>query len=133
MRAALQYVTGHGKDGRLPDDLDWKSLADPAATTAIYMPTGTLVALIARATAEGLDPRTPALAIARATRPDQAVVAAPIGELANELAKADLRGPLLVMVGRDYRRCGLRAGCAGRGVSMADRSAARQHHGFEFR
>src|SRR4029453_16297458 len=34
----LQYVTGHGKNGTLPDDIDWRSLADPTATTAIYMP-----------------------------------------------------------------------------------------------
>jgi len=26
----LQYVTGHAKNGKLPDDLDWQSLADPA-------------------------------------------------------------------------------------------------------
>jgi uroporphyrin-III C-methyltransferase/precorrin-2 dehydrogenase/sirohydrochlorin ferrochelatase len=38
----LQFVTGHAKHGKLPDDLDWKSLADPAVTTAIYMPTRTL-------------------------------------------------------------------------------------------
>jgi uroporphyrin-III C-methyltransferase/precorrin-2 dehydrogenase/sirohydrochlorin ferrochelatase len=96
----LQYVTGHGKDGGLPDDIDWKSLADPATTTAIYMPTRTLVALIERATAQGIDPRTPAVAVARVSLPDQTVVAAPFGELATALAKADLAGPLLVMVGR---------------------------------
>ena len=70
----LQYVTGHATNGALPADLDWQSLADPATTTAIYMPVRTLAALVEKATAEGLDPRTPALAIARATRPDQAVV-----------------------------------------------------------
>ena len=73
----LQYVTGHAHNGQLPADLDWQSLADPATTTAIYMPVRTLAALVEKATAEGLDPRTPALAIARATRPDQAVVSAP--------------------------------------------------------
>ena len=26
----LQYVTGHGADGTLPDNIDWRSLADPA-------------------------------------------------------------------------------------------------------
>jgi uroporphyrin-III C-methyltransferase/precorrin-2 dehydrogenase/sirohydrochlorin ferrochelatase len=114
----LQYVTGHAKDGQLPDDLDWQSLADPAVTTAIYMPTRTLVALVARATAEGLDPQTPALAIARATRPDQAVITAPIGELATQLAKADLRGPILVMVGKII---GERA--------YAQSAAARRQHG----
>jgi uroporphyrin-III C-methyltransferase/precorrin-2 dehydrogenase/sirohydrochlorin ferrochelatase len=96
----LQYVTGHAKDGQLPDDLDWKSLADPAVTTAIYMPTRTLAALVEKATAEGLDPNTPALAIARATRPDQQMVASPIGELAERLDRAALPGPVLVMLGR---------------------------------
>ncbi len=96
----LQYVTGHAKDGALPKDIDWHSLADPATTTAIYMPAKTLAALVMKAIAEGLDPRTPALGIARATRPDQAVIAAPIGELPERLAQAGLPGPLLVMLGR---------------------------------
>jgi uroporphyrin-III C-methyltransferase/precorrin-2 dehydrogenase/sirohydrochlorin ferrochelatase len=96
----LQFVTGHGKDGALPADLDWRGLADPATTTAIYMPTRTLTVLVAKALDEGLDPQTPALAIARATRPDQTVVQAPIGELAVRLAKSGLPGPLLVVLGR---------------------------------
>jgi uroporphyrin-III C-methyltransferase/precorrin-2 dehydrogenase/sirohydrochlorin ferrochelatase len=95
----LQYVTGHAKNGKLPDDLDWKSLADPTVTTAVYMPTRTLAALVERATAEGLDPQTPAIAIARATRADQQVAASPIAELAECLKKADLPGPVLVMLG----------------------------------
>ena len=96
----LQYVTGHAKNGALPGDLDWLSLADPMTTTAIYMPSRTLAALVARAIAEGLDPRTPALAVARATRSDQAVVTAPIGELSSRVAEAKLPGPVLVMLGR---------------------------------
>lgn len=96
----LQYVTGHGKNGALPRDLDWRSLADPTTTTAIYMPTRTLAALVERAIAEGLDPHTPALAIARATRPDQAVVTAPVAELPARLVQAALPGPVLVMIGR---------------------------------
>jgi uroporphyrin-III C-methyltransferase/precorrin-2 dehydrogenase/sirohydrochlorin ferrochelatase len=95
----VQYVTGHASEGALPGDLDWQSLADPTTTTAIYMPTRTLAALVTRATAEGLDPQTPALAIARATRPDQAVVTAPISELPLRVAEANLPGPVLVMLG----------------------------------
>ena len=53
----LQYVTGHAKNGGVPADLDWKSLADPATTTAVFMPTRTLAALAEKAIAEGLDPR----------------------------------------------------------------------------
>jgi len=98
----LQYVTGHGRDGALPADLDWQGLADPATTSAIYMPVRTLSALVAKATAEGLDPQTPALAIANATRPNQAVVQAPIGDLPTRLAIAAPSGPVLVMLGHVF-------------------------------
>jgi uroporphyrin-III C-methyltransferase/precorrin-2 dehydrogenase/sirohydrochlorin ferrochelatase len=100
----LQYITGHARNGALPGDLDWQSLADPTTTTAIYMPTRTLPALAAKAIAQGLDPQTPALAIARATRPDQAVVTAPIGELPLRVAEANLPGPVLVMLGHALGR-----------------------------
>jgi uroporphyrin-III C-methyltransferase/precorrin-2 dehydrogenase/sirohydrochlorin ferrochelatase len=100
----LQYVTGHASDGRLPSDIDWKSLADPATTSAIYMPVKTLTALTAAAIAKGLDPQTPALAVARATRPDQAVIAAPVAELAARVAQENLAGPVLVMIGRAVGR-----------------------------
>jgi uroporphyrin-III C-methyltransferase / precorrin-2 dehydrogenase / sirohydrochlorin ferrochelatase len=96
----LQYVTGHARDGKLPDDIDWQSLADPGTTTAIYMPAKTLTALIGKAVAQGLDPQTPAIAIARATRPDQAVIADAIDRLPARLAAQNLPGPLLVMLGR---------------------------------
>jgi uroporphyrin-III C-methyltransferase/precorrin-2 dehydrogenase/sirohydrochlorin ferrochelatase len=96
----LQYVTGHAKNGKLPDDIDWRSIADPATTTAIYMPVRTLAALVTRALAEGLDPLTPSAAIARATRPDQQVIACAIQDLPQRLAEADLPGPVLVMIGQ---------------------------------
>jgi uroporphyrin-III C-methyltransferase/precorrin-2 dehydrogenase/sirohydrochlorin ferrochelatase len=101
MRARrLQYITAHAKSGQLPDDIDFNALADAATTTALYMPARTLAALVERAVEAGLDPQTPALAVARATRPDQAVIAAPVSELPGRLAQAGLPGPLLVMVGR---------------------------------
>ena len=96
----LQYVTGHARSGKLPDDIDWRALADPTTTTAIYMPVKTLEALVAKAMAEGLDPQTPSLAISRATRPDQQVVSAPISSLSAKIAQAALPGPVLVMLGR---------------------------------
>ena len=95
----LQYITGHARDGRLPDDIDWRSMIDPSVTTAVYMPAKTLDALVARALIEGLDPRTPAIAISRATRPDQQAIAGPICDLPERLKVTVLPGPLLVMIG----------------------------------
>ena len=115
----LQYITGHAQSGQLPDDIDWRALADTATTTAIYMPVRTLGALVARALAEGLDPLTPAAAIARATRPDQQVVAAPIAELPSRLAQAALPGPVLVMIGQ-----GVGGAVSTNTISSTPRSAA---------
>ena len=64
------------------------------------MPTRTLPALAARAIAEGLDPATPALAIARATRPDQETIVTTIAELAARLAADKPKTPLLVIIGK---------------------------------
>jgi uroporphyrin-III C-methyltransferase/precorrin-2 dehydrogenase/sirohydrochlorin ferrochelatase len=96
----LQYLTGHGEDGGLPQDVDWRSVADPGVTTIVYMPSRTLPALAARAIAEGLDPATPALAIARATRPDQETIVTTIAELAARLAADKPKTPLLVIIGK---------------------------------
>ena len=92
----VQYVTGHGEKGALPDDIDWRSIADPGVTTVVYMPKKTLRQFADRALAAGLDPETPALAIANATRPDEEVVAATIGALADAVLPD---GPTIVMIG----------------------------------
>ena len=84
------------------------------------MPVQTLAALVARAIAEGLDPRTPALAIARATRPDQARGRRPDRRIAEASRRPALPGPVLVMLGQVFgeqpstqssvRRAGQKAG-----------------------
>jgi uroporphyrin-III C-methyltransferase/precorrin-2 dehydrogenase/sirohydrochlorin ferrochelatase len=95
----VQFVTGHGADGKLPDDLDWQSIADAKATTVIYMPRRTLRAFVRRALSAGLDPATPAVAIASATLPGEEHLAgtvAAIPELANELPAG---APVTIIVG----------------------------------
>ena len=96
----LQYITGHDREGKLPADIDWSSIADPSATTIVYMPKKTLAELTTRAIAQGLDPATPAIAVASATRPTETAVAAPVGQIAERIGEADIKGPVLVLIGR---------------------------------
>ncbi len=98
----VQYITGHGRDGKLPNDIDWSSLADPAVTTVIYMPAKTLPELVAAAVKAGLDPATPAVAVERATRADERVVGATISDLPARLADEPPSGPVVVMIGRVF-------------------------------
>jgi len=123
----VQYITGHatggnGRDGKLPADIDWNSLADPAATSVIYMPTKTLPELVATALRAGLDPATPAVAVERATRTDERVIAATIAELPARLAEAEPSGPVVVMIGRVFAEC---VECAANHAAV-DASASRQ-------
>jgi uroporphyrin-III C-methyltransferase / precorrin-2 dehydrogenase / sirohydrochlorin ferrochelatase len=98
----VQYITGHGRDGKLPDDIDWPSVADPAATTVVYMPTRTLPELVARACQAGLDPQTPAIAVERATRSDERIIAATTADLPARLAAEPPSGPVVVLIGRVF-------------------------------
>jgi uroporphyrin-III C-methyltransferase/precorrin-2 dehydrogenase/sirohydrochlorin ferrochelatase len=98
----VQFVTGHAASGKLPDDIDWTSLADATATTAVYMPLKTIGELVTNAVAAGLDPATPAVAIARVSRPDEAVIAAAISELPARLEAEALPGPVLVLIGHVF-------------------------------
>lgn len=96
----LQFVTGHARDGQLPADLDWQALADPHATTVIYMPRATLGLFRDRAIAAGLSPDTPAIAILGATRPDEVRLSGSIATLPERLHELPSKGPLLVLLGR---------------------------------
>lgn len=96
----VQFVTGHGADGKLPDDIDWSAIADPVATTVIYMPRATLEQFVARAAAEGLDPNSSAVAIASATEPGQQQVFGTMTELPQRVADLDPDLPMIVVIGQ---------------------------------
>jgi uroporphyrin-III C-methyltransferase/precorrin-2 dehydrogenase/sirohydrochlorin ferrochelatase len=66
------------------------------------MPTKTLPELVARAAQAGLDPQTPAVAVERATRPEERVVTATIADLPARLAAEPPSGPVVVMIGRVF-------------------------------
>jgi uroporphyrin-III C-methyltransferase/precorrin-2 dehydrogenase/sirohydrochlorin ferrochelatase len=96
----LQFVSGHhAGNGRLPQ-IDWKSVADPLTTTVIYMPKRTLSAVTLAALEHGIDPATPAVAIAEATRAGEIVVHGTVADIAERLDAASPSGPVLVMIGR---------------------------------
>ena len=96
----VQFVTGHGSNGRLPADIDWHALADPKLTTIVYMPKKTLRELTERAIASGLNSSTPAVAITNVSRPDETTTVGEIGDIADKVEAACLPGPALVMIGQ---------------------------------
>jgi len=99
----IQFVTGHGADGELPADIDWSAVADPAATTIVYMPRATMADFAAAAIEAGLDPATPAVAVASATRAEQEHVAGSVAEIAGLAAGLAPGAPVILIVGQVAR------------------------------
>lgn len=95
----VQFVTGHGADGKLPGDIDWHCIADPKATTVVYMPKRTLGELVRKALAAGLDPATPAVAIASATLPSEAHVATTVGGIEALATELPAQAPVTLIIG----------------------------------
>lgn len=103
----IQFVTGHGADGRLPRDIDWGAIADRRATTVLYMPRRTLGEFVRKALAKGLDPATPAVALASVSRADARHVAATIGDIEPLAANLPEGAPVTILIGwvaRDVER-----------------------------
>jgi uroporphyrin-III C-methyltransferase/precorrin-2 dehydrogenase/sirohydrochlorin ferrochelatase len=97
----VQFITAHSKDGEFPEDLDWRALADPRATTAVYMGNRTLPALSKRLLREGADPDTPAFLIERASTPQEKVLTGTISDMPSRVeAQGKLEGPVLLLFGK---------------------------------
>lgn len=95
----VQFVTGHDVTGQLPQGLSMAALADPEATTVVYMPKRTFPALAAQLLAAGLPGDTPALLAENVSLPDQRLQRATVAVLAAQLAGDVGRAPALILYG----------------------------------
>jgi uroporphyrin-III C-methyltransferase len=96
----VQFVTGHDVTGRLPEGLDLAALADPGATTVVYMPRRTFAELAGRLIAAGLEPDTPALMAESVGDPvRQRLIRGTLAGLAGAIDTAPGAGPAVILYG----------------------------------
>ena len=95
----LQFITGHDLSGKLPDQLNMAALADPDATTVLFMGKRTFPELAARLIAAGLPPETPALLAESISQPHQRLSRSTVAELATTLAEGPGEAPALILYG----------------------------------
>jgi uroporphyrin-III C-methyltransferase / precorrin-2 dehydrogenase / sirohydrochlorin ferrochelatase len=109
---AVQFVTGHARDGRLPAHLNWRGLADPRTTTVFYMGAGTVQQIAANLRLHGLSADTPALWVANLSRPDERRWSGLLSALPGSIGDEELRCPLLIGIGRVFAEADCGAGTA---------------------
>ncbi|WP_298975216.1 uroporphyrinogen-III C-methyltransferase [uncultured Roseobacter sp.] len=95
----VQFVTGHDVSGQLPEDLDLEALADPSASTVVFMGKRTFPRLLEALTRKGLPKDTPAILAESVSGPDQQITRSTVSELAEQLAQDVGEKPALILYG----------------------------------
>jgi len=95
----LQFITGHDVTGELPDDLNLTALADPNATTVVYMGKRTFAALAELLITHGLPADTPAILALAVSTPEQELSHHTVGDLPVLLRDMQTTAPVLILYG----------------------------------
>lgn len=99
----LTFVTAHARAGE-ELVLDWQSLADPAATLAVYMGKAAAPTVSAQLIAAGLDPETPVALVENASLPSERQFFGSLGLLPLLARTALGDGPALILIGKAVAR-----------------------------
>ena len=95
----VQFVTGHDVSGVLPEDLNIAALADPQATTVVFMGKRTFPKLAKILQDAGLSSETPALLVENVSTPDQNIIRGTIASLSESLSQSIGTAPALILYG----------------------------------
>ncbi|MCZ4353887.1 uroporphyrinogen-III C-methyltransferase [Roseovarius aestuarii] len=95
----VQFITGADVTGDLPSDVNMAALADPMATTVVYMGKRTFAGLAERLIAHGLSPNTPAVLAEAISTPAERVERFTIASLATHLQTTSSTTPALIFYG----------------------------------
>ena len=95
----VQFVTGHDASGALPADIDLGALADPTASTVVFMGKRTFPALAEALFARGLPRDQPAILAEAVSTPHQVITRSTVADLAERLAAERSEHAALILYG----------------------------------
>lgn len=96
---SVQYVTGHGKDGGLPQGIDWHAVASLHTTSVFYMGARMSANIATELMANGLPALHPTVACTSVSREEQVVWAGRLADLSQGVAQLGYDAPLIIGVG----------------------------------
>jgi uroporphyrin-III C-methyltransferase len=95
----VQFVTGHDVTGQLPDDMNIAALADPTASTVVFMGKRTFPRLVETLCAAGLPESTPAMLAEGVSTAAQHIERHTVQSLAAQLSCQVSDAPALILFG----------------------------------
>lgn len=93
----LRLITGHDVKGFA--DHDWAALARSGTVAAVYMAKKGARFLQGRLLMHGAAPATPVSVVENAARPDERILGSRLATLADDIARAGLTGPAILLYG----------------------------------
>jgi uroporphyrinogen III methyltransferase/synthase len=97
--AAFTVATGHEDPAKTASSLDYSKLADPGRTLVLLMATANLSEITGELVANGLAPQTPVAVVQDGTRPSQRTVSGTLATICDEVSRAQIGAPAVVVVG----------------------------------
>lgn len=97
--SAVTFITGHGPEGGLPQDVDWEALARSGAVLVFYMALRPLAAIATALRAAGRPPGEAVLLVSQAASAQQKVVETTLERCAAGGAPPGVNAPALVVLG----------------------------------
>ncbi|MEM6666243.1 MAG: siroheme synthase CysG [Pseudomonadota bacterium] len=101
---SVTFVTGHARNGRLPQSVDVAALAKPDQSVVVYMGGGTSAELADALVGAGADEARPCVAVRSLSRANEAVWSGTLGCLMRDGIEAALpgEGPVLLGIGAAF-------------------------------
>ena len=103
--SSFRVLTGHDVDGFA--EHDWRELARPGATAAVYMGVKAATFLRGRLLMHGAAATTPVTAVENVSRPGQRVIATTLIDLPRAFDEAAPEGPVIILYGLEPRAAAL--------------------------
>lgn len=96
---SFTIATGHEDPTKGASSLDFAKLANPAQTLIFLMAMGNLRTIAVNLTENGMPPSTPVAVIREGTKPQQETLVATLATVADEVERAELKAPAIVVIG----------------------------------
>ena len=95
----VTFVTGHEKEDRAEDRVEWRSLVNGHGTIVVLMGLGNAARISAGLIGGGMSPDMPAAVISKGSTPEQRVELTTVSRLAETIAEKGLEAPGIMVIG----------------------------------
>lgn len=96
---SVRFVTGHSRQGKLPENIDWTSLSNPAVTTVFYMGGRTATDIQSSLLAHGMPASTPVVVMISVSRANEQRWCGSLAQLPAAVERLGVNEPVLIGIG----------------------------------